>query len=80
VTWKNFASILSCCWFGSTTHLFTVTTNDALVALFLNETLADNLDEAPDESAAEPKDRSTVSSELGTCNWCSERLWNEVLT
>jgi hypothetical protein len=57
-----------------------VTTNDALVALFLNETLADNLDEAPDESAAEPKDRSTVSSELGTCNWCSERLWNEVLT
>lgn len=62
VTWKNFASILSCCWFGSTTHLFTATTNDALVALFLNETLADNLDEAPDESAAEPKDRSTVSS------------------
>lgn len=50
----------------STTHLFTVTTNDALVAV-LNETLADNLDGAPDESAAAKRPVHRQAAVLGTC-------------
>jgi hypothetical protein len=60
-------------WLGRTLHRFLAAAgfHHSLVhsddewrtcCAVLNETLADNLDEAPDESAAEPKDRSTVSS------------------